>query len=245
MREHAVTGAATARAAGWRLDDGGRGKQESGNVLVFARFRPQDSKEEHSGGEIKAKFTSNESCSCYNDDGNAVGENPNPKSHVAVPLLPHSDGEIPPASLKLPARICMYPEESLGGAKVTRLATSDSRPGAAFTFDRIFEPGCSQQLVFDTTTKPVLEDMLSGYYATVFAYGQTGSGKTFTMEVRRRCSVLHPTRSPHPERLQRRQQPPAETSRGWVRSSLGQSRGSQTDTNWFGSRNSQTFLPLK
>jgi hypothetical protein len=38
--------------------------------------------------------------------------------------------------------------------------------------------------VFDTTTKPVLEDMLSGYYATVFAYGQTGSGKTFTMEVR-------------------------------------------------------------
>jgi hypothetical protein len=109
-------------------------------------------------------------------------------------------------------------QRGLGGAKVTRLATSDSRPGAAFTFDRIFEPGCSQQLVFDTTTKPVLEDMLSGYYATVFAYGQTGSGKTFTMEVRRRCSVLHPTRSPHPERLQRRQQPPAETSRYVVHS---------------------------
>jgi hypothetical protein len=62
--------------------------------------------------------------------------------------------------------------------------SAPAEPGAAFTFDRIFQPGCSQKLVFDTTTKPVLEDMLSGYYATVFAYGQTGSGKTFTMEVR-------------------------------------------------------------
>jgi hypothetical protein len=56
---------------------GGLGAQES--VLVFARFRPQDTKEEHSGGEIKAKFTSNESCSCINDDGNPIGERLNPK----------------------------------------------------------------------------------------------------------------------------------------------------------------------
>eukprot|EP00959_Pyramimonas_sp_CCMP1952_P161465 3376337-Pyramimonas_sp.AAC.2 len=57
---------------------------------------------------------------------------------------------------------------------------SDSQ---AFTFDRIFQPDSEQQDVFDTTTRPILEDMFGGYYATVFAYGQTGSGKTWTMEV--------------------------------------------------------------
>ena len=53
----------------------------------------------------------------------------------------------------------------------------------AFTFDRIFKPDSEQKDVFDTTTRPILEDMFAGYYATVFAYGQTGSGKTWTMEV--------------------------------------------------------------
>ena len=65
---------------------------------------------------------------------------------------------------------------------------------AAFTFDRIFQPDSEQQDVFDTTTRPILEDMFGGYYATVFAYGQTGSGKTWTMEVRaRRRHNLRPS----------------------------------------------------
>jgi len=29
---------------------------------------------------------------------------------------------------------------------------------------------------------PIVQDVMSGYNATIFAYGQTSSGKTFTME---------------------------------------------------------------
>mmetsp|Transcript_4528 Transcript_4528/g.11315 ORF Transcript_4528/g.11315 Transcript_4528/m.11315 type:complete len:575 (-) Transcript_4528:133-1857(-) len=51
-----------------------------------------------------------------------------------------------------------------------------------FTFDRCFGPGSAQSDVYDATGRPIVEDVLEGYYGTVFAYGQTGSGKTYTME---------------------------------------------------------------
>lgn len=50
-----------------------------------------------------------------------------------------------------------------------------------FTFDRVFSPTSSQELVFETIGQPVIDDVLTGYNGTVFAYGQTGSGKTFSM----------------------------------------------------------------
>lgn len=66
---------------------------------MFARFRPQDSKEEHSGGEIKAKFTSNESCSCTNDDGNPIGERLNPRPKRFHLWLRSSRRQTPAAAL--------------------------------------------------------------------------------------------------------------------------------------------------
>ena len=36
--------------------------------------------------------------------------------------------------------------------------------------------------MYNTAARPLIEDLFSGYYATVFAYGQTGGGKTYTME---------------------------------------------------------------
>jgi len=51
-----------------------------------------------------------------------------------------------------------------------------------FTFDRCFGPDSLQTEVYDHTGRPIVNDVLEGYYGTVFAYGQTGSGKTFTME---------------------------------------------------------------
>ena len=51
-----------------------------------------------------------------------------------------------------------------------------------FTFDRAFGPDSEQSDVYDHTGRPIVDDVLEGYYGTVFAYGQTGSGKTFTME---------------------------------------------------------------
>jgi len=53
---------------------------------------------------------------------------------------------------------------------------------STFTFDRVFSPESTQSEVYEYACRPVIDDVLNGYYSTIFAYGQTGSGKTFTME---------------------------------------------------------------
>ncbi|KFA76781.1 hypothetical protein S40288_08642 [Stachybotrys chartarum IBT 40288] len=50
-----------------------------------------------------------------------------------------------------------------------------------YNFDRVYSPAADQNMVFDDTVKPILEEMLAGYNCTIFAYGQTGTGKTYTM----------------------------------------------------------------
>ena len=50
-----------------------------------------------------------------------------------------------------------------------------------FGFDRIFDENASQDDVYSSTTKPLLDSVLGGYNATVFAYGATGCGKTHTI----------------------------------------------------------------
>lgn len=35
--------------------------------------------------------------------------------------------------------------------------------------------------MYSVTTKPLIENVVTGYNATVFAYGATGAGKTYTM----------------------------------------------------------------
>ncbi|XP_013368827.1 PREDICTED: kinesin-like protein KIF15 isoform X3 [Chinchilla lanigera] len=50
-----------------------------------------------------------------------------------------------------------------------------------FTFDYIADMDTTQESVFSTVAKSIVESCMSGYNGTIFAYGQTGSGKTFTM----------------------------------------------------------------
>mmetsp|Transcript_1193 Transcript_1193/g.1938 ORF Transcript_1193/g.1938 Transcript_1193/m.1938 type:complete len:1119 (-) Transcript_1193:206-3562(-) len=50
-----------------------------------------------------------------------------------------------------------------------------------YAFDYVFEPGSSQQSVYNHTSKFLIQGVLDGYNATVFAYGNTGAGKTHTM----------------------------------------------------------------
>ncbi|XP_071976434.1 kinesin-like protein KIF19 isoform X1 [Engystomops pustulosus] len=50
-----------------------------------------------------------------------------------------------------------------------------------FIFDAVMEQYASQDCVYESTTKSLLEGIVSGYNATVFAYGPTGTGKTYTM----------------------------------------------------------------
>ena len=50
-----------------------------------------------------------------------------------------------------------------------------------YAFDFAFDKNSSQNLVFENSTKFLIEGVVNGYNATVFAYGATGAGKTYTM----------------------------------------------------------------
>jgi hypothetical protein len=50
-----------------------------------------------------------------------------------------------------------------------------------FAADRIFKTDATQEEVFDEMARPMVEEVIKGYNATIFAYGQTGSGKTHCM----------------------------------------------------------------
>ncbi|XP_048190606.1 kinesin-like protein KIF15 isoform X2 [Perognathus longimembris pacificus] len=50
-----------------------------------------------------------------------------------------------------------------------------------FVFDYVADMDTTQESVFSTVAKGIVESCMCGYNGTIFAYGQTGSGKTFTM----------------------------------------------------------------
>lgn len=50
-----------------------------------------------------------------------------------------------------------------------------------FVFDCTFDGNATQQDVYESTTKFLIQNVTNGYNATVFAYGATGAGKTYTM----------------------------------------------------------------
>ncbi|XP_054653545.1 kinesin-like protein KIF15-B isoform X2 [Dunckerocampus dactyliophorus] len=50
-----------------------------------------------------------------------------------------------------------------------------------FTYDHVADMDTSQDSVFSSVAKSIVESCMNGYNGTIFAYGQTGSGKTFTM----------------------------------------------------------------
>lgn len=56
-----------------------------------------------------------------------------------------------------------------------------AREPLSFSYDSIFEPGATNEDVYEKVAAPVVESALGGFNATVFAYGQTSSGKTHTM----------------------------------------------------------------
>lgn len=50
-----------------------------------------------------------------------------------------------------------------------------------YVFDVVFGPDSSQEEVYASSTKHLVDNVMAGYNATVFAYGATGGGKTHTM----------------------------------------------------------------
>jgi len=63
-----------------------------------------------------------------------------------------------------------------------RTVRLDTQPEPrVFTFDSVTGAESTQEQVFRTVGKGVVENCLAGYNGTIFAYGQTGSGKTYSM----------------------------------------------------------------
>ncbi|KAK3914224.1 Kinesin-like protein KIF19 [Frankliniella fusca] len=54
-------------------------------------------------------------------------------------------------------------------------------PSRQYLCDKVFEEDATQEEVYASTTRPLVDAVLRGYNATVFAYGATGAGKTHTM----------------------------------------------------------------
>lgn len=50
-----------------------------------------------------------------------------------------------------------------------------------FPFDGVFDANASNEEVYDTVARPLLENAMRGNLSTLFIFGQTGSGKTYTM----------------------------------------------------------------
>ena len=52
--------------------------------------------------------------------------------------------------------------------------------GKTYAFDRVLPSATSQEEVYNSVARPIVNYVLNGYNGTIFAYGQTGSGKTYT-----------------------------------------------------------------
>ncbi|KAM3131428.1 hypothetical protein pb186bvf_016500 [Paramecium bursaria] len=50
-----------------------------------------------------------------------------------------------------------------------------------FNFDHVFDWSSQQQDVYEVAGKPIIDQLMQGFNATLLMYGQTCSGKTFTM----------------------------------------------------------------
>ncbi|XP_064130751.1 kinesin-like protein KIF15 isoform X2 [Loxodonta africana] len=91
---------------------------------------------------------------------------------VFVRVRPPADG---PGSAEGEQNLCLSVLSS------TTLRLHSNPEPKTFTFDHVADMGITQEAVFSTVAKSIVESCMSGYNGTIFAYGQTGSGKTFTM----------------------------------------------------------------
>lgn len=67
------------------------------------------------------------------------------------------------------------------GVQITTTGNEKESEPIFFDFDKVFNPGATQNHVFQEISA-LVQSALDGYNVCIFTYGQTGSGKTFTME---------------------------------------------------------------
>lgn len=77
------------------------------------------------------------------------------------------------------------PDGGFGSTSLNTFGHGSKKPrDIRYAFDRVFDERCSQDNVFEKTTKPLLDGILNGFNASVFAYGVSASAS-----VQRRTAV--------------------------------------------------------
>lgn len=69
----------------------------------------------------------------------------------------------------------------INGSTIPEEAYKNKLRHKQYAFDFAFDKQTDNEMVYQCTTKVLLNSVIEGYNATVFCYGATGSGKTFTM----------------------------------------------------------------
>jgi hypothetical protein len=82
-------------------------------------------------------------------------------------------------------RVILKVFESEGGVKIKAPGHGGSEK---YYFDNTFGPEATQERVYNTAAKPIVDNVLKGMNCCIFAYGQTGTG---TSAARRRAHT-HP-----------------------------------------------------
>ncbi|XP_060924737.1 kinesin-like protein KIF18A [Limanda limanda] len=73
--------------------------------------------------------------------------------------------------------ISCFGAQRLRNRNINKRANKDLK----FVFDHVFDENSTQDDIFQSTTKGILDGVMNGFNCTVFAYGATGAGKTHTM----------------------------------------------------------------
>eukprot|EP00730_Choanoeca_flexa_P003815 TRINITY_DN11513_c0_g1_i1.p1 TRINITY_DN11513_c0_g1~~TRINITY_DN11513_c0_g1_i1.p1 ORF type:complete len:1296 (+),score=285.48 TRINITY_DN11513_c0_g1_i1:64-3951(+) len=120
--------------------------------------------------------------SIFQDNDDSKGSN----FKVVVRVRPLNSRE---QSKKAETCVEIINKQAIQITKPKSQASASERPASSagptthnFNYDRVFDPDSTQQAVYTTAVKPVVESVLQGYNGSVIAYGQTGTGKTFTIE---------------------------------------------------------------
>lgn len=110
---------------------------------------------------------------------------------VAIPLHPSQGAPVVPDShgkhIQVVCRVKPHDNPAAQAELFTEVTpttitmpTTYARDLMSYRFHRVFQPGDSEEEIFDSVS-PVVEDVLRGVNGAILAYGQAHSGKTRTM----------------------------------------------------------------
>ena len=102
--------------------------------------------------------------------GNLPGIGKIGRVKVGVRCRPPFQDEIDNAQGRFVSTVQCIPEKKTSHGKISISLPSGKQRD--FIYDYVFQPGTSQDQVYDRIARPVVTDVLKGFNGTIFAYGQ-------------------------------------------------------------------------